>query len=667
MADLKEKILEKYAIDISQENILKLYKIDNLDISEQEIQEKIQATRKRWQQSVNGANEKNAERDRARLEKADKYESIITNKKIRKELFNYYNSTSGSGNGRTENGGIAGVGFAREYFKLVSTTKKLRKKDVEFFFEYYQEERKNKKAILEMLNKEFKIIGLGKESNYSDEDENEPEEKKKKSSSPLIVNLFQETTIIKLRKCIGFYELSKSSREVCQRFPNITDSLYDFLNLKEIGNIQEFETMLSATSKNVYAIRQEKGAEYISLVDLFNTLYSMVEYQDVVDNFTEFKLMVRYPNLTPYMYAFVDMRPSTLKGLLKIANSEYVFRDETDFLLNYFIPMHDNFGISDSGISAIIKKAEKNAKSNKVLNDIEEKLGRKKKRKISIGAEILYWLVYYPIFVLYLVFEIFKLLFTNINKFVIPTFIILLLAENWLFPQTIKTDNLLVLGMIFSKNEWYTYLSTILNAPMGTSFEIVVMSILYIVLLLLLYVLPALFASSFLNCFSEDLNKRYDWIGYERTFRNIFDKIREKAENQYTQNEKIFMKDKGKKAVINIVCTILIAIFIGLIPKGVMVFVENMGGYSSDVLYDENNNLSQEQSKYIEITATSANIRAGASTDYQVVQVVSKGTVLEMTGNEIIADNGNIWYELYLNDEKTEIGWCSEKVAKVQE
>ena len=162
MADIQSKILSKYGIDIAQENILKLYKIDSADISPQDLEAKIQDTRKRWNSSINGANEKNAERDRARLEKADKYEAILKNAKLRKEVFNFYNKPSGpAGGGATP--GSGSTAFAKEYFELVATTKKIKKADVDFFFKYYQSERKNKKAILEMLSKELKVNGLGKE------------------------------------------------------------------------------------------------------------------------------------------------------------------------------------------------------------------------------------------------------------------------------------------------------------------------------------------------------------------------------------------------------------------------------------------------------------------------------------------------------------------------
>ena len=74
-----------------------------------------------------------------------------------------------------------------------------------------------------------------------------------------------------------------------------------------------------------------------------------------------------------------------------------------------------------------------------------------------------------------------------------------------------------------------------------------------------------------------------------------------------------------------------------------------------------------EVAGWVKITAENANIRAGASTEYDVISGASGGTVLEMTGNQEVAPNGSIWYELYLDTEKTKTGWASEKVLEIQE
>lgn len=576
MADIQDKILSKYGIDISRENIFKLYKIESPDISPQDLEAKIQDTRKRWTTSVNGANEKNAERDRARLEKADKFEAVLKDAKLRKEVFNFYNKPSGPTGGAIP--GSGSTEFAKEYFELVATTKKIKKADVDFFFKYYQSERKNKKAILEMLSKELKVNGLGKEGKYADENDTTDEEvNKKDESSPLIVNLFQEATVLKIRRAIEKFDEAARSSEICQHYPNVRKSLYDFLDIKDVADAKQFTEMMAAKGKEVYAIRQERGTEYVPLVDLFNILQSIGDYQDVVDNIAEFKLLLKYPNLTPYMFSFVEMKPSTVKGLLDVANRDYVFRDDTDFILNYYKPIHDNFGISDSGIGSILRKAEKKAKQNKVLNDLDEKLGRKKnKRKISVGAEIIHWLVYWPIFAVYFVFEVSKAFFTGLHRFAIPIFVILFGLENWMFPK-IGVDNLLILRKIFFKDQWVAYVQSFLGDSGQNVVEWILLSLITIIALLVVYILPPLFAAVFISEFADDFNKRFDWLGLERTFQQIFQIIRKRTEDQYLANKKIFAKRKAGKIILNLAGVALLIVIIFFAPMGFEWFRETTG------------------------------------------------------------------------------------------
>lgn len=577
MADIHDKILRKYGIDISRENILKLYKVDSPDISPQELDAKIQDTRKRWTTSVNGANEKNAERDRARLEKADKFEAVLKDVKLRKEVFNYYNKPAGtSGGGATPESGS--TGFAKEYFELVATTKKIKKADVDFFFKYYQAERKNKKAILEMLSKELKVNGLGKEEKYADENDTTDEEgKKKDESSPLIVNLFQEATVLKIRRAVEKFEEVSVNDEICRRYPDIRNGLYDFLKIKDVEDAKQFTEIMTARGKEVYAIRQERGTEYVPLVDMFNILQSIGEYQDVVDNIAEFKLLLKYPNLTPYMFAFVDMKPGTVKGIVNIANREYAFRDDTDFILNYYKPVHDNFGISDSSIGTILHKAEKKARQNKVLNNIDEKLGRKKKRrKISFGAEIIHWLVYWPIFAAYFIFEVSKTIFTVLHRLTIPFFVLLFGLESWLLPNY-GIDNLLVLRKLFFKDQWMAYIQDFLEVAGENTTEWVLLSLIAILMLFAVYIIPPLIVSYFISEFADDFNKRFDWVGLERTFKEIIRILKMKTEEQYLANKKTFAKQKIGKIILNLVCVGVIIAIVIFAPAGFEWFKQKTG------------------------------------------------------------------------------------------
>lgn len=677
MADIQSKILSKYGIDIAQENILKLYKIDSADISPQDLEAKIQDTRKRWNSSINGANEKNAERDRARLEKADKYEAILKNAKLRKEVFNFYNKSSGpAGGGATP--GSGSTAFAKEYFELVATTKKIKKADVDFFFKYYQSERKNKKAILEMLSKELKVNGLGKEDKYADEgDTKEEEGKKKDDSNPLIVNLFQEATVLKIRRAIEKFEESAQSNEICQRYPNIRNGLYEFLGIKNVENAKQFTDIMAAKGKEVYAIRQERGTEYVPLVDMYNILQSIGDYQDVVDNIPEFKLLLKYPNLTPYMFSFVEMKPSTVKGIVDVANRDYVFRDDADFILNYYKPIHDNFGISDSGIGAILRKAEKKAKQNKVLNDIDEKLGRNKnKRKISIGAEIIHWLVYWPIFAVYFVFEVAKAIFTELHRFAIPVFIILFGLESWLLPE-LGIDNLLILRKLFFKNQWLSYLNGFMGEMGENVVETILLSLVLILILLAVYILPPLFVSLFIAEFADDFNKRFDWVGIERTFQQVFQILRKRTEDQYLAQKKLFVKSKIGKVIINQISLAILIPIIIFTPVGFRKFSETTGYFQKELKVEDyyesvdegdagevENDLPVVQTMVI--TESSANIRSGPGTDYDVVTTASQGDIFVATGNQETASNGRIWYEIYLDDEMTQTGWASQKIIDFQ-
>lgn len=675
MADIQSKILSKYGIDIAQENIFKLYKIDSADISPQDLEAKIQDTRKRWNSSINGANEKNAERDRTRLEKADKYEAILKDAKLRKEVYIFYNKPSNpTGGGAAPGGGS--TNFAKEYFELVATTKKIKKADVDFFFKYYQSERKNKKAILEMLSKELKVAGLGKEGKYADEGDTTDEEgKKKDDSSPLIVNLFQEATVLKIRRAVEKFEEAAQSNELCQRYPEIRNGLYSFLEIKDVENAEQFKNIMTAKGKEVYAVRQERGAEYVPLVDLFNILQSISDYQDVVDNIPEFKLLLKYPNLTPYMFAFVEMKPSTVKGLVDVANRDYAFRDDTDFILNYYKPIHDNFGISDSGIGAILRKAEKKAKQNKVLNDIDEKLGRNKnKRKISLGAEIIHWLVYWPIFSVYFVFEVAKAIFTELHRFAIPVFIILFGLESWLLPK-LGIDNLLILRKVFFKNEWLSYLDSFWGETGINLVENILLSLIIVIILLIVYVVPPLFVSLFIAEFADDFNKRFDWVGIERTFQQIFQILRKKTEDQYLAQKKLFVRRKIGKVIINIVSlAVLVAIIIAS-PIAFRNLSETTGYFQKEETVEYVSDSISEAAKEDDekpigqtmvITESSANIRSGPSTDYDVVVTASKGDTFVSTGNQETASNGRIWYEVYLDEDMNQTGWASQKIIDFQ-
>ena len=91
----------------------------------------------------------------------------------------------------------------------------------------------------------------------------------------------------------------------------------------------------------------------------------------------------------------------------------------------------------------------------------------------------------------------------------------------------------------------------------------------------------------------------------------------------------------------------------------------------SEVITSEENiseELSEEVSEEPEvlmvITASSANIRAGVGTSYDVVATGVQGETFVATGNQETTSSGNVWYEIYLDEEKTKTGWASQKVIE---
>ena len=67
------------------------------------------------------------------------------------------------------------------------------------------------------------------------------------------------------------------------------------------------------------------------------------------------------------------------------------------------------------------------------------------------------------------------------------------------------------------------------------------------------------------------------------------------------------------------------------------------------------------------ITASNANIRSGPGTEYDVIANAKSGTVFYGTGSENVNESGRVWYEIYLDEEHTKIGWASEKVIEKQQ
>ncbi len=62
---------------------------------------------------------------------------------------------------------------------------------------------------------------------------------------------------------------------------------------------------------------------------------------------------------------------------------------------------------------------------------------------LSIGAWILHYLAFLPIIIVYFVFELFKAIFTELHRAVVPIFILVFLGENLIIPRITELPNVL--------------------------------------------------------------------------------------------------------------------------------------------------------------------------------------------------------------------------------
>lgn len=656
---IRDKILKKYNIDIDSENIIKLYKIEISD-SESDIKNKILETENKWKKNLNSPNDRVRIQSENRLKNAGVYSEILTDSKIIKELFEYY-----SAYGNEE------IQFARSYFRLVSTTKRITGDDVKFFFKYYKDQRKSKQAIETMLKNEYNVIFKSKDD---EKDDDSVRENKKKEGSKVIVNLFSEATVIKVKSIVEKFDEASCDDSLKRNYPKLEDSLYQLIEIEDYESIDEYKKFVDKEAARAYEYRQDKK-EYTPIVDIYNTLKDLCEYADVVDNFLEFKLLLKYPTLTPYMYAFSEMKKSTMNGMVDIAQREYEFRDEPDFVLNYYEPVSDNFGISNNGIGSILKNAKKKAKRNELLRNIDEKLGRTGPR-LGLLASIIHYLVYLPIYVVYIIFEIIRVLFTNFDRKIVwwSFFIILTVIFNIALASR---------GVVYSLFEMIKNLPggprAIMqgldpNGDISKASNIIIIITLGAVLpvISLLDVGVPLFVTTFLGELSTSSRKDIDWIGKKRTFQEIFKHARKNSIELSRERKGYFIGKGVLKIVLNtIICTIIIILCLKL-PRSVGNGFNNSmswlysNGNGEDTRIENIEETKNSYTSYVVVQDEGANLRAGAGKDFDVIRFVDSSEQFDLTGETEEVD-GTTWYQVYLGETDYEYGWFSEKVVTVNE
>lgn len=568
MADIREKILKQYGIDIDKKDegdVLSLYKIKDPDISDADLEKAISDTRARWLRSINGTMEANKKRDQERLNRADVYEKILRDKALRKAIFEYKN-----GGGSPQAGGEA-LDFARDYFRLIHTSKKISHDDVDFFCKYYGVSGRSKGAVKKMVEDEFGDL-TGKETYESDEkDKGDKEEDAKngRKGRERIENLFKTDTLLKIKEACNFYEKGRADSRVQSGWPDAGMSFYNCLAQRPqsiVAGKDRADLIKCRVGECHKGIEnaQKKGMDGVddglrALRDAFNIMSELLEKSDVKNNIDEFMLLVKYPNLTPYMSSIVKMKKDTFSGVVDVARKNYRFFDEKDFILNYYLLVCDNFGITNDPIDSILRKAQKGAKTNKVLRFLDKLRGNQDRRRLSFGAEIIYWLLYWPLYFVYLLFELFRVVFAHLSKAAIPLGVIVLVLYNMAIPKISDFGNLGNLIKLFKHGEWVAYLSEVWREPVSGGLSTFMASVIAIVGMLLLFALPAVMFSVFTMRMAELLKKSYDWIGYKRTLENIIDNVRENTEQVYFNDRKKFVKKRLPGVLVNVLCMALIA------------------------------------------------------------------------------------------------------------
>ena len=550
MANIVDILRSKYNVDIKEINLIKLYKIESPDISSTDLESKFAERRAKWEKSINGANEKFAERDQAYLNRANDYEKILRDAKLRRELFDFYNGKSSS----TGSGEVSR--FTKKYFEVISTSGKIDKEIVSFFFEYFAEERKNKKAIVEFLKKEHKLIGFSEKEDAKDDVEKESEEKEKKKNSFLVTNLFQKKTLLQIHKCEGHYALCRDNHAIKTKYNKVTDSMEDFLELDKYADYEAFKAHIEGLRTEAYNVRQEKGEDYLAMVDFVNGISTILSYDDIKDNFEEFKLLIKYPNLTPYMFCLSMMKKKSLDALFEVAENEYGFRNLDHFLLSYFNRVYDNFGISVEAIQSTMKAAEKNAGKNNALNAIEKVFGVKKKKKVRPEIRGTYYMTYWPIYVLKWVFGIIKFFFNNIKVMSIGLFAIVTICCFFVF----DTELLDIRSLFTSGFKWVEYLDTTLGLPKVNWFSVLLKSIEVIIAILLVYVGPGSTVALFVYRAIAGLHKKFDMVGIERSIDKILDGAYKRMEEKYEDYQGGLFVRCLPAILANIIFTVLLGI-----------------------------------------------------------------------------------------------------------
>jgi hypothetical protein len=190
-------------------------------------------------------------------------------------------------------------------------------------------------------------------------------------------------------------------------------------------------------------------------------------------------------------------------------------------------------------------------------------------REMSVGAKILHWIVYWPISLAYLFFEVAK----GISK-ALHHWLIWVLAGgavfgllNWLVPRTGVGNLFAFFGAIFT-GQWLSYLNAFFDGAGVDTAGTNAITVLVVIFTLALYVAVPILAGFWAYNFTNDYNDRFDWEGIETKFQRIFYSIRKKSEDRYFSNRQKYYGEKSGNVIAIAFAIALLCLIIWFLPIG---------------------------------------------------------------------------------------------------
>lgn len=537
MANIRDKILKKYGVDIEKDDILKIYNIKDPDITDEELEKSFAKCREKWKKGLNSPMEEVAKKHQAYLEKADKYEQILKNPDLRHALFLDKTKKSSGDNVSP---------LVVKYFSLISLTGKIRADELNFFLDYFPDERKNKNKIKEYLKKTYKSIFIT--AGEKDDDET-TQDKQSEKNSALIENLFSDKTLLKLRACERNYYEAAGKENVIKRYPELNGTLFEYLGIEKYKKAEAFCSVVTEKKNDVYSVRDEFGQDFSCLLDCFNGLEELLQKNDVKNNFNEFKLLIMYPVLTPYMHEIDELKMKAMNALFKLAQDEYSFQNMADFVVSYFDPIYDNFGIyPDRAVGKLLKEAERQGEKEKTINAIYSFFGIIRGSAVPAQGRLVFYLAYWPIYFMAIVFTVARFVIEKLRYIGVAIGVLLVF-------DALAKDNL-----AYNILHWPTYLHEISSVD-----KFGILSGLFANLEGLLLTGLQLFGiAGIVVCLlwkmSVQMRKNIDLIGISRSIHKLIEDAKEHTREQLEKDAKEFKAAKTQLIIVNIVVAGIVVI-----------------------------------------------------------------------------------------------------------